>query len=78
MCCRRQVRTLYKRCNHGVTSPDELIQCFGTKCIFSPNHPRSCTGAECKKRCWQYRSAPQQYTEEKQAYCPNCVAAGYH
>ncbi|KAM5534264.1 hypothetical protein V8D89_010874 [Ganoderma adspersum] len=76
MCRRRQVRTLFKNCNHGVTVPDEIVQCYGDNCIFSPNHPSTCTGDACKKRCWHYRPAPQQYTEEKDAFCPACVKAG--
>ncbi|KAJ8486882.1 hypothetical protein ONZ51_g4545 [Trametes cubensis] len=76
MCRRRQVRTIFKRCNHAVTAPDEEVRCDSTQCIFSPNHPATCSGEACKKRCWQYRPAPQQYTEEKETYCPYCAAAG--
>ncbi|KAI0832578.1 hypothetical protein BC628DRAFT_330587 [Trametes gibbosa] len=53
MCRRRQVRTVYKKCNHAVTAPDEDVQCDNVNCIFSPNHPPECTGEHCKKKCWQ-------------------------
>ncbi|KAI0375793.1 hypothetical protein BV20DRAFT_959844 [Pilatotrama ljubarskyi] len=78
MCRLRQVRTIYKKCNHAVNAPDEDIRCDRTNCIFSPNHPPTCSGEACKRSCWHYRAAPQQYTEEKDLYCPYCIAAGYH
>ncbi|KAI0638335.1 hypothetical protein C8Q77DRAFT_426156 [Trametes polyzona] len=37
---RGRVRTIYKKCNHAVTAPDEEVQCDRLNCIFSINHPR--------------------------------------
>ncbi|KAL1944309.1 hypothetical protein VTO73DRAFT_3494 [Trametes versicolor] len=78
MCRLLQVRTVFKKCGHGITAPDQDVQqrCDRTNCIFSPNHTPGCTGEYCKKHCWQYRTAPQQYTEEKDLFCPFCVNAG--
>ncbi|KAI0750955.1 hypothetical protein C8Q80DRAFT_542572 [Daedaleopsis nitida] len=72
-----RIRTEYRRCNHWVTAPDETVQCDTETCIFSPRHPSNCNGETCKRRCWQYRQAPQQYTEHKEMFCPKCVALGY-
>ncbi|KAH9943302.1 uncharacterized protein BXZ73DRAFT_97351 [Epithele typhae] len=72
MCRRRHVRTVY---NHGFTHPEEEVNCYGTNCIFSPNHPKDCTGERCKTKCWQYHTYPQQYVVNKDHDCPQCAAA---
>ncbi|TCD69861.1 hypothetical protein EIP91_005938 [Steccherinum ochraceum] len=56
-----RVRNVYLGCGHAITEPDVEIKCTDTKCIFSPNHPSTCTGAACKEKCWQHRQFPQQY-----------------
>ncbi|KAI0677396.1 hypothetical protein C8Q78DRAFT_1074099 [Trametes maxima] len=73
MCRRRQVRTIYSKCNHAITAADVDVACDSPRCIFSPNHPQTCTGDSCRRTCWQYRPAPQQYTEKKDQLCPYCL-----
>ncbi|KAL4264983.1 hypothetical protein AB1N83_000310 [Pleurotus pulmonarius] len=74
MCYLRQVRNIYKRCNHGVTQPDEEIKCNLVNCKFSPHHPPDCQGQQCIRTCWQYRQFPQQYSPHIDKLCPACEA----
>ncbi|KAI0089595.1 hypothetical protein BDY19DRAFT_943150 [Irpex rosettiformis] len=43
--------------------PEQVIQCDSINCIFSPNHPKTCAGASCKRTCWQYRQPSEQFCE---------------
>ncbi|KAF9043703.1 hypothetical protein BDZ89DRAFT_1008650 [Hymenopellis radicata] len=73
MCCLRQVRNVYTKCGHGVTLPDEMINCENSKCRWSPFHPATCTPPNCLRTCKQYKTFPQQYSPQIDAFCPACA-----
>ncbi|KAG5728502.1 hypothetical protein E4T56_gene19503 [Termitomyces sp. T112] len=74
MCYWRRVRNYYKKCGHGITLPDEEIQCDLINCKFSSTHSKDCVPPQCQRTCWQYRQYPQQYSPHIDRLCPNCEA----
>ncbi|KAF9024478.1 hypothetical protein BDZ89DRAFT_1069006 [Hymenopellis radicata] len=74
MCCLRQVRNVYTQCGHGVTLPDEMINCENSKCRWSPFHPLTCKPPSCLRTCRQNKTFPEQYNPHINALCPACVA----
>lgn len=76
MCTRRHVCYIYTKCGHAYALPEQIIECDRTNCVFSPNHPSSCSGASCKKTCWQYRQPTEQYSPQLPEFCPTCVQNG--
>lgn len=76
MCHWRRVRNHYRRCNHYLDLPDDLVQCDDRYCKFSTCHPSNCVPPRCTETCWQYRQFPESITPVIDDYCPSCIASG--
>ncbi|KAF8914500.1 hypothetical protein CPB85DRAFT_1412300 [Mucidula mucida] len=71
-----RVRNVYTKCGHGVTLVCRLLQtiyCENSKCRWSPFHPTTCKPPSCLKTCQQYKTFPQQYSPQIDAFCPTCA-----
>ncbi|KAI4520633.1 hypothetical protein K523DRAFT_350796 [Schizophyllum commune Tattone D] len=77
MCHWRRVQNVYQRCGHVENMPEEMIECGSSRCKFSAYHPPTCQPPSCTKTCLQYRTYPEHYTLNKNAFCRACTAAGY-
>ncbi|KAI0342233.1 hypothetical protein BDW22DRAFT_172877 [Trametopsis cervina] len=73
MCFRRHVCYVYTVCGHAYTMPEEIIECTSVNCIFSRQHPTTCSGSSCKRTCWQYRQPTEQYSPQVPELCPICT-----